>query len=348
MAPSIKQLIADTTCVAITFRRALEPLEGRDVAIFPPTYPAGRTTKTHRFDTPYPVNETKGGMRICDLDSTQSQANRMEAAFTAALGEVVPHHVVEAGGRRVELLALPHRIADAAIRATGLGAHIRTCFESIESGDAVPMARIAPTSLVYGAWDSRDTRIGVPRAVRSEICAHDVSVLTRSVRYSGAFGQEALGLTDREWAKGAGAGFAMTPSVDRPGGVLVHGDIVHSASILVHVLRTYRTGAGSEVLAAYLLGLALGGLLHAGRDYHLRSGCTLVPAEAGRWQVVRSDGAREAIEIDACRAERELRAAARAWAEAAGVELGGAPAVHAFDADAARSKMTGSSGKAAR
>ena len=230
MAPSIQELIAATTCVAITFTRALEPLEGRDVAIFPPTYPASKDTKTHRFDTPYPVNETKGGMLLCDLDSVQSQANRMEAAFTAALAEVVPHHVVEAGGRRVELLELPHRIADAAIRATGLGAHIRTCFESIESGDAAPMTRIAPTSLVYGAWDSRDTRIRVPRAVRSEIRAFDVSVLTRSVRYSGAFGQDALGLTDGEWTKGAGAGLAMTPSVDQPGGVLVHGKIVHSRS----------------------------------------------------------------------------------------------------------------------
>ena len=348
MAPSIQELIADTTCVAITFTRALDPLEGRDVAIFPPTYPASKATKTHRFDTPYTVNETKGGMLLCDLDSVQSQANRMEWAFAEALADVIPHHVVRAGKHEVDLTALPHRIADASIRATDFGAHIRTCFESIESGDAAPMARIAPTSLVYGAWDSRDTRIRVPRAVRSEIRANDVSVLTRSVRYSGAFGQEALGMTDREWTKGAGAGLAMTPSVDQPGGVLVHGKIVHSASILVHVLRTYRTGDGSEVLPAYLLGLALGGLLHAGRDYHLRSGCTLVPAEAGRWQAVRTDGAREAIEIDARGAERELRAAARAWAEAAGVELGGAPAVHAFDADTARSRMARSSGKTGR
>ena len=70
----------------------------------------------------------------------------------------------------------------------------------------------------------------VPRAVRSEIRTFDVSVLTRSVRYSGAFGQDALGLTDREWSKGAGAGLAMTPWVDQPGRVLVHGKIVHSRS----------------------------------------------------------------------------------------------------------------------
>ena len=348
MSPSINELIADTTRVALTFTRTLEPLEGRDVAIFPPTYPVNKDTKAHRFDSAFTINETNDGVLICDLDSVQSQANRMEVAFTAALAEVVPHHVVEAGGRRVELLDLPHRIADASIRATDFGAHIRTCFESIESGDAVPIARIAPTSLVYGAWDSRDTRVRVPRAVRSEIRAHDVSVLTRSVRYSGAFGQEGLGLTDREWKNAADAGFAMTPSVDQPGGVLVHGAIVHSASVMLNLLRNYRTGDGSDVLATYLLGLALGGLLHAGRDYHLRSGCTLVPGEAGRWQAVRSDGARETIEVDACRVERELRVAACAWAGAAGAELGGSAAVHELDADTARTRMASSSGKAGR
>ena len=87
MAPSIHELIADTDCVALTFRRTLEPLEGRDVPLFPPTYPPARETKKHRFDTPYTLNETADGVRICDLDSVQSQANRMEAAFTDGLLE---------------------------------------------------------------------------------------------------------------------------------------------------------------------------------------------------------------------------------------------------------------------
>lgn len=195
-----------------------------------------------------------------------------------ALADVVPHHVVEAGGRRIELLALPHRIADAAIRASDLGPHIRACFEAIESGDAVPMARIAPTSLVFGAWDSRDTRIRLPRAVRADIRAHDISVLTRSGVYSGAFGQAALGLGEREWSKGAEVGFAPAPSVDRPGGVLVHGAIVHSASVVLNVLRRYRIAEGCDVSPAYLLGLALGAVLSTGREHHLRSECPLVPA----------------------------------------------------------------------
>ena len=346
MSASIHDLIADTDCVALTFRRTLEPLEGRDVPLFPPTYPANRETRTHRFDTPFTINETAGGVRICDLDSVQSQARRMEAAFTEALADVVPHHVVEAGARRIALLDLPHRIADAAIRATGLGAHIRACFEAFEAGDAVPMARIAPTSLVFGAWDSRDTRIRVPRAVRADIRAFDVSVLTASARYSGAFAREDLALGEPEWKHAADAGFAPTPSVDRPGGVLVHGAIRHSASVVLNVLRTYRIAPGCDVLPAYLLGLALGALGSASSDYRLRSGCTLVPAAPGVWETVSGKGTREAITIEARSLERELRDAARAWAKASEVELGGAPVVHAVDAARAGAMLARARGRA--
>ena len=64
----------------------------------------------------------------------------------------------------------------------------------------------------------------------------------------------------------AGAGFAPVATVDAPGGILVHGEIVHSASALVHLLRGYRTADASEALPRYLLGLALAGLVHAMRE----------------------------------------------------------------------------------
>ena len=90
------------------------------------------------------------------------------------------------------------------------------------------------------------------------------------------------------------------------------------------------------VLPAYLLGFALGALGRAGSDYRLRSGCTLVPAAPGRFAAVSAGGARRAIALEACSLERELRDAARAWAEMTEVALGGAPVVHAVDADAAK------------
>ena len=340
MTPSLHALMADSAIVALTLRQPLASVEAPDVPVAPPTYPPARETGTHRFDTPYTVNETRAGVRLCELDSVQSQANRMEAAFTAELAEVVPHHVVRAGRFERDLTRLPHRIADAAIRATELAPDIRAAFEAYESGDAVPMARIAPTSLVYGAWDSRDTRVRIPRAIASSIRAHDVSVLTRSSLYSAVLDQAALGLDDREWRKAAAAGLAPTPRVDRPGGVLVHGAIVQSASVVLEGLRACRTADGSRVLPAYLLGLALGGLVTGGRRYRLRSGCTLVSAGPPEWRAVTEGGEWNELAVDTDAVVAELRGAARAWSEAASVSLGAPPEVHAFDPERARAMLT--------
>ena len=340
MQTSLRQLIADPRVVALTFRQRLEPLAGRDVPLHPPTYPPAQKSGTHRHDTPYTVNRRRDGVWLCELDSVPSQANRMEAAFTAALADVVPRHVVRAGGVERDLTTLPHRIADAAIRATALAPRIRAAFEAFAAGDARAMARLAPTSLVYGAWDSRDTRVAVPRAVASGIRAADVTVLTGSAQYAGAFTEAALGLGEREWAKGAArAGFAPSPDVDRPGGVLVHGEIAQSAAVMLDGLRRYGASPGAEPLPAYLLGLALGGLLTTGRDYHLRSGCALVPDGEAEWRAVTDTGERRAVALDAEAVLGELRDAARAFACAAGVRLGGAPTVHAFDAGIARAML---------
>ena len=346
MTPSLHALMADSAIVALTLRQPLASVEGSDVPVAPPTYPPARESGAHRFDTPYPVNETRDGVRVCELDSVPSQANRMEAAFTAELADVVPHHVVRAGRFERELTALPHRIADAAIRATALAPSIRTAFEAFDAGDAAAMARLAPTSLVYGAWDSRDTRVRIPRAIASSIRAADVSVLTRSSVYSGAFAQDALGLDAKAWKRAAAAGLAPAPRVDRPGGILVHGAIVQLASIVLGGLRGYRTGDGREALPVYLLGLALGGLVTTGRRYHLRSGCTLVPAGAAEWRAVTETGERIEVDTDAGAVLAELRAAARAWSEAADIALGGPPRVHDFDPGRARAMLAAKSGAA--
>ena len=335
----IENLVADREVVALTFKRKLESIDGPDVPIFPPTYPVPKEAGKHRHDTPYTVNETKDGVLVCDLDSVQSQANRMEAAFTGELADVVPQHAVQAGNHRVELTELPHRIVDASIRATDLASDIREWMLAFDSGDPAPLARAAPTSLVYGAWDSRDTQMRIPRVVRSEIRAHDVSVFTRSAQYSGAFKQESLGLDDTEWKKGADVGFAPTPSVDAHGGILAHGEIVHSASILLNAVRKHRTGDGSDVLPNYLLGLALGGLLVGGGDYALRSGCSLVPAAPAEWRAVTGGGERRSIEVDENAVLGEVRETAKKWSETAGVALGGEPEIHEYDPKIAKAML---------
>ena len=197
MTPSIRQLIGDETLVALTYRQGLVPIEGSDARVHPPTYPVARAKK-ERSDEPrahYVINELGDGTLVCELDTVQSQANRMEASFRGELDDVIPRHAVEAGGHRVDLTRLPHRLADASIRATGLADDIRIGFERFAAGDAAGLARLGPTSLVYGAWDSRDTRVSVPRFIGSRIEAKGVVECTRSVQYSAVFGQGELRLT---------------------------------------------------------------------------------------------------------------------------------------------------------
>ena len=348
MTPSISQLVGDETLVALTYRQELAPIEGSGARIHPPTYPVPRP-KNARKDEPrtrYDINEYGDGTRFCDLDTVQSQANRMEASYRGALADLIPRHAVEAGGHRVDLTELPHRLADASIRATALAGDIRVCFESFAAGDAVPLARLGPTSLVYGAWDSRDTRVSVKRFVGSRIEAHDVVECTRSVQYSAVFGQGELGFSDSEWSKAANAGLAPALANGCPGGIVVRGGIHQSASIQLDVPRRYRTKDRSAVLPGYLLGLALGGLLTGGRRYHLRSGCALVPSGAPEWRALSGEGEPRPVELDAKALLEELRDLAEEWANSGNVTLGGEPTVHRYDPARAKRMLKAKTPKA--
>ena len=341
MPVSIREIIGEEDLVALTYRQALDPVGGRGAVVDPPTYPgpqAKRGGAERRSE--YVINDLGDGDRICELDTVQSQANRMEASYRGSLAELIPRHAVESEERRVDLTALGHRLADASIRATGLAGAIRAAFESFAAGDPAPLAPLAaPTSLVYGAWDSRDTWVKVRRAIASRIEAHDVVECTRSAQYTGSFRREELGLAAAEWKQGAKAGFAPSPATGRPGGIRVRGEIVQSATVVLGVLRGYGTGAAGEVLAGYLLGLALGGLLAGGRRYNLRSGCELVPSGPATWETVSVEGERRAVEVDAKAVLEEARARADEWSRAANVALGGEPEVHRFDVAAARKML---------
>jgi len=292
----IQDLLNDKEIVAISLSQKLEPMEGRESPIFPATYPAAER-QGHRHNTPYNVNQLKDGRLVATLDSVQSQANRMEAAFSDELAHAVPGVTVTAGERTVSLVELPHRLADAAIRATDLHDEIHDAFEAYDSGQPLPLAKLGPTSLVYGAWDSRDTRVKVPRLIRSEIHAWDVDVFTRSAQFSGTFSREDLGFTEKEWKQGADIGFAPAPSVDAHGGVLVRGAIQQTATIHLGQCRSLERSV--EGLGAYILGLALGGLWTGGRDYSLRTGCWLVPDGGAEVSVINRNGERTTFSLDA-------------------------------------------------
>ena len=246
MTDPIDRLLEEDS-VALHYRQKLKPMDEGDLSLFPPTYPVSRETKQHRHGTPYTVNVPGEGTKAATpdpvrfktvvLDSIQSQANRMEATFTREFAHTVPRIGVRAGAKTAMVTELSHRIADAAIRATDLEEEIRAAFEHHDAGDSVLLARLCPTALVYGAWDSRDTRVKIPRLIRCEIVAHDAEVSTRSAQFSGTFSREQLGMTETQWKKGAEVGFAPTPSVDQHGGVSVKGSIVQSAQIHLGAVR---------------------------------------------------------------------------------------------------------------
>lgn len=328
---SIDDLLTDDA-VALHFRQRLEPVDGRDLAIFPPTYVTPKDGE-HRHGTPYTINVLSDGTRTVSLDSVQSQGNRMESCFSGEFADCVPQIGVRAGDKTVMLTDLSHRLADASIRATELEGDIHRAFEDYAAGSQVSIARLCPTALVYGAWDSRDTRVKIPRLIRAEIVANDVDVFTRSAQFSGSFDRAHVGMDEKEWKQGANVGFAPTPSVDQHGGVQVRGDILQSAAIHLGAVRHLESG----VLSQYVLGLALVGLMHGGRDYNLRSGCWLVPDGEAKIQLVRRDGTRSDVDVDDV--SEYLHKVAAAAKENLNVPIGAVPAIYEFDENKAKKDL---------
>jgi len=249
----------------------------------------------------------------------------MEGCFgkDGTLRDFVPDVRVVAGAREVRVADLGHRIADAAIRSTCLAEDIHAAFEAYDHGNAGPIARLCPTALIYGAWDSRDTRVKIPRAIRSEVIARDVDVFTRSAQFAGTFSKDELDIpaalaTARRGQKSpaARAGLVQVPAVNEHGGVMVHGEIYQS--VAVHLAALMQMGRdGREALPPYLLALALAALLdeRGGRNYMLRTGCWLAPTGEPRVALVSSSGRRVDFTLDRGRVRGWLKEAREGVAE---------------------------------
>lgn len=328
--------------VALHLRQRLLPVEadksGRGI-IFPPTY----------ADIGYNIDTLADGTRVAMIDTVGSQANRLEPIFKSTgkddngaelnpLATLVPQIEIvlhKAGGKkgnnkpaeaqgtvdvaehaeRRSLLDLAHRSADAVVMASPtLAGEIAKAFAALRNkGNAAPLCAIAPTSLVFGVWDSRGgSGEKRPRLVRSIIRAWDVDVLHSAAQFNSVW----KSLSDeqkRELEKEAKAkkiklsvkGFADAPATFRTeknqymngapnpearvlGGVLAKGEIERDVTINLVALRGLRGKDDSETheVQRYLLGLAL---LAATADLELflREGCLLRYAdENDEWRSV--------------------------------------------------------------
>ena len=185
--------------VALHLRQRLAPVEGHGSLIFPPTY----------ADVGYNIDELSDGSKVAVIDSVGSQANRMEPVFLRKRTDepknprasLVPQIEVEYDGEKppVSILEAGHRLGDAVIRSTALKDRACKAFKAfLDQDDVAPLAKLAPTSIVFGVWDSRGTQAKLPRIVQSTIRAEDVDVLTRSAQYNPALNYAELGVFSEE------------------------------------------------------------------------------------------------------------------------------------------------------
>jgi CRISPR-associated protein Csb1 len=309
----------DSDIAALVMRQWLEPVEGKDAVIFPPTYPIGDKGDKAGYN----IDECKDGSNVCQIDSVGSQANRMEPIFKRQpYKQLVPQVIIKAGDREVHLLDAGHRAADAIVRFSTLGPQLHEAFRACkDKGDAEPLGRIAPTSIVFGAWDSRATQVKLPRIVRSVIRAYNVDRLTRSAQYSTSVGEllEDGELEVTTKSSKAELGLAHVPSTQTHGGVRVRGEIRRDAIVNLAALRAI-TGSDekkTEALRRYILGLSLVAIT-APQEPNLREGCELVPdaAKGIQWTLVGHDGTRREYSLS----HEDALAFATEAAKAFGVE----------------------------
>lgn len=304
------QMLAEDGPAALVCRQWLMPAEGHDAVIFPPTFaaPEGGGKAGYNIDALGDPDDPKT-QRVAIIDTVGAQANRMEPLFKKANGDdtpysrLVPQIEIKAGNKIVNLLDAGHRAADAIVRYSTLGPKLREAFDSYrESGDATQLAKLAPTSLVFGAWDSRDTQVKLPRLVASTIRAYDVTELTRSAHYNPPIDYVDLGLIegpdDKKVLDAASElGFRHAPAGGTHGGVMVRGEIRREAILsLVGVRAIGPKGSRGEDLRRYVLGLALVAMTFD-RDHNLRQGCLLVgdPEHPAIWELVAHDGTRKPV-----------------------------------------------------
>lgn len=312
---------------AIVIRERLRPVQGPRGVFFPPTFAAigqGKKSDYHIDRIGPQADDPEGATRAgiignrCTVDSVPSQANRLENRLLRYSGTYIPK--VSISGSRVgeqllDLLEVGHRVADAVLRYTAGNGYepFREALRAFVGGDAAPLARLAPTSLVFGHWDSRPggTKSKARRILRSEIVAYNVARATKRSQYWSSIDPEVneeLGQILAEAKEAASRdpetknpasqlGMTDVPAPESPGGVIAFGKIERTSMIALSGLRSLAafrapTSAESEASAAkanaqaidpnqtlalrrYLFALSLAAVADPG-VWDLREGCILV------------------------------------------------------------------------
>jgi CRISPR-associated protein Csb1 len=307
--------LRDDGPAALVIREHLMPVEGPDGVLFPATY----------AEIGYNIDIDASGANVCLIDSVGSQANRIEPLFAESVyQDLVPQVVVKAGEKEINLLEAGHRAGDAIVRCSELQSILQDAFKAVLKGDAEPLAKIAPTSLVFGVWDSRDTQAKLPRLVSSTIRAYNVQLLTRSANYLVQQHVDYVkdGLLPEPESKSdkdeySVRGFQNALANKTHGGVIAKGGIRRDATLGLAALRLLHGGKDEKktlALRRYILGLALTALTHNPSGY-LRQGCLLVidPNKPREFVEVHPNGERKPAAVSHDSAHKYAATAAKAF-----------------------------------
>ena len=294
----LSSVLADPALIAVRVHETYAPLStdsSEPAVVFPPTYaPPKDSTKSggdaRKSPGIYQKDLLSNGRATVLIDSVGSQANRMEALFLQPENQsLAPSITVVATGKdasvSINLLEMPHRVADALIRFAGkpLVDEVQEAIHAYRDGNAAPLARLAPTSLLFGFWDSRASHVKAPRLVESQMRAWDVTPIHRAAQFTPAARMDSMGIVSGPPTALEAEGFIDAPSVGTPGGVVLNDGVVHRDALInlvaLRALRAHAPGAATtdaattQALHHYLLALAL--LAVQAPMAHLRQGALL-------------------------------------------------------------------------
>lgn len=305
---------------ALVIREHLMPVEGADGVFFPSTF------ADIGYNVDYEDARNKTGRNIALIDSAGSQANRIEPMFAeGAYAKLVPQVRIKAGEKTVNLLDVGHRAGDAIARCSALQGELQQAFKEVLKGNALPLAKVAPTSLVFGVWDSRDTQAKLPRLIASTVRAFNVRKLTRSATYFAPMdyvSEGVLAAADAEKAEGSSknplssTGFVNALATGTHGGVIADGGIRRDATLALSALKLLKADNDEETckLQRYILGLALVAFTKLPLGFY-RQGTILVldPDKPREFSEVALNGARTSVMISHENALAFAQAAAKAF-----------------------------------
>ncbi|MCI0541676.1 MAG: type I-U CRISPR-associated RAMP protein Csb1/Cas7u [Verrucomicrobiales bacterium] len=272
--------------IALIIKQELAPDDEDEKIVFPPTYPLtsfkgrvqrfehgeyrvsialppdSKRDKDERKDNQkpgYQIDRFPDGTNICEIDSIQSQSNRIEPQFkTIKNGTLVPQITIEVGAQTVNLLDAGHRAADAVVRMSSLAAEFHDAWLAAKAGDLFGLATLAPTAIVFGAWDSRSSQAKLQRLIKAHIRATNVIERTRSAQYTPAADYVGLGAINESVNVGeddknnlSQEGMKHALSTQNVGGVVLTASskLLRTVNVNVAAMRQLRAAGIRSVLA---------------------------------------------------------------------------------------------------